>query len=59
MRKILHNRVEPSQNEIRRNQDFDLVLKKYRESQRYWRSPWFYGAVGLASITCFFLLTLF
>ncbi len=59
MRRILQNRTEPSQNEIKRNQDFDLVLKKYRESQRYWHSMWFYGTVGLASITCFFLLTFF
>ena len=56
MRKILHNRVEPSQNEVRNNQDFDLVLKKYRESKKYWQTPWFYGAGGLASITSFLCL---
>jgi hypothetical protein len=53
MRKILFNREEPHSNEIRKNQDFDLVLKKYREAKLYWQSPWFYGAIGIASITCF------
>jgi hypothetical protein len=56
MRKILYNRVEPNENEIRNNQNFDLVLKKYREAKRYWQNPWFYGAVGLASITSFLCL---
>ena len=58
MRKILYNRVEPNQIEIRNNQDFGLVLKKYRESKRYWQTPWFYGAVGLASVTSFLYLLL-
>ena len=56
MRKILHNRVELSQNEVKNYQNFDLVLQKYRESKKNWQNPWFYGAVGLASITSFLCL---
>jgi hypothetical protein len=50
MRKILFNRDEPSAHEIKGKQDFDLVIKKYKENRHYWQSPWFYGSVGLASI---------
>ena len=49
MRKILLNRKVPSSSEIKRRQDFELVLKKYKEYKDYWRNPWFYGIVGLAS----------
>ena len=50
MRKILFNREEPDSYEIKDKQDFDLVLKKYREYKNYWQNPWFYGAIGFASI---------
>lgn len=56
MRKILCNRDEPDAHEIRSRQDFDLVIKKYNENKDYWRNPWFYGAIGLASILSSFLL---
>ena len=50
MRKILLNRVEPDAHELRKRQDFDLVIKKYQERKDYWKNPWFYGSIGLASI---------
>ena len=59
MRKILHNRIEPSAYEIRNRQDFDLVLKKYQQSKSYWKNPWFYGSIGVASIlSSLFLLSI-
>ena len=60
MRKILHNRIEPSAYEIRNRQDFDLVLKKYQQSKNYWKNPWFYGSsIGVASIlSSLFLLSI-
>ena len=33
MRKILFNRDEPSAHEIKGKQDFDLVIKKYKENE--------------------------
>lgn len=50
MRKILFNRDEPSAHEIKGKQNFDRVIEKYKENKQYWKSPWFYGSVGLASI---------
>ena len=58
MRKILHNRNEPSAHEIRNRQDFDLVIKKYKPSINYWKNPWFYGSIGLASILSSLLLSI-
>jgi len=57
MRKILLNRKEPSSSEIKRRQDFDLILKKYNKYKDYWRSPWFYGTVGLSSLISLFLIS--
>ena len=57
MRKILLNRKVPSSSEIKRRQDFELVLKKYKEYKDYWRSPWFYGTVGLASFLSILILS--
>jgi len=57
MRKILLNRKEPSSSEIKRRQDFDLILSKYKEYKDYWRSPWFYGTVGLSSLISLFLIS--
>jgi hypothetical protein len=58
MRKILLNRKVPSSSEIKRRQDFELILKKYKEYKDYWRSPWFYGIVGLASFLSISVLCL-
>ena len=59
MRKILFNRDEPNAHEIRKRQDFDLVIKKYQERKDYWKNPWFYGSIGLASIiSSLFLMSL-
>ncbi len=58
MRKILLNRKEPSSSEIKRRQDFDLILKKYNKYKDYWRSPWFYGTVGLASLLSLLILSI-
>ena len=59
MRKILHNRNEPSSHEIRNRQDFDLVVKKYKRYKDYWKNPWFYGSIGVASIlSSLFLLSI-
>ena len=59
MRKILFNRDEPDAHEIRKRQDFDLVIKKYQERKEYWKNPWFYGSIGLASIiSSLFLMSL-
>jgi hypothetical protein len=56
MRKILYNRDEPGAHEIKKRQDFDLVIKKYQENRDYWKNPWFYGSIGLASIASTLLL---
>ena len=50
MRKILFNKKELSSDQIKSMRDFDLVLKKVQAQRDYWKSPWFYGTVGLASI---------
>ena len=33
----------------------DLVLKKVKAQNDYWKSPWFYGTIGLASILSFLM----
>ena len=59
MRKILYNRNEPSAHEIRKKQDFNLVVKKYNRNKDYWKNPWFYGSIGIASIlSSLFLLNM-
>ena len=59
MRKILFNRDEPDTHEIRKRQDFDLVIKKYQKRQDFWKNPCFYGSIGLASIiSSLFLMSL-
>jgi hypothetical protein len=55
MRKILFNKKELSLDQIKSMRDFDLVLKKVQAQRDYWRSPWFYGTVGLASILSFLM----
>jgi len=55
MRKILFNKKELSSNQIRSMRDFDLVLKKVQAQRDYWKSPWFYGTVGLASLLSFLM----
>jgi hypothetical protein len=53
MRKILFNHEDPSSKEIQSRRDFDLVLKKVSAQREYWRNPWFYGAIGFASVLSF------
>lgn len=53
MRKILFNKKELSSQEIKEMRDFDLVLKKVQAQRDFWKSPWFFGAIGLASILSF------
>ena len=51
MRKFLFNYKEPSSEDVRSMRDFDLVLKKIKVQRDYWNNPWFYGAIGFASIS--------
>ncbi len=55
MRKILFNKKELSSEQIKSMRDFDLVLKKVQAQRDYWKSPWFYGTIGLASILSFLM----
>jgi len=55
MRKILFNKKELSSDQIKSMRDFDLVIKKVQAQRDYWKSPWFYGTVGLASILSFLM----
>ena len=55
MRKILFNKKELSSEQIKSMRDFDLVLKKVQAQRDYWRNPWFYGTIGLASILSFLM----
>ena len=55
MRKILFNKKELSSDQINNMRDFDLVLKKVQAQREYWRSPWFYGTIGLAPILSFLI----
>ncbi|MEJ6686609.1 MAG: hypothetical protein QNK70_04960 [Crocinitomicaceae bacterium] len=55
MRKILFNYQDPSSEDVQSKRDFDLVLKKVKAQQDYWKSPWFYGAIGFASISSFLI----
>lgn len=51
MRKFLFNYKEPTSEDVRSMRDFDLVLKKIKVQRDYWNNPWFYGAIGFASIS--------
>ena len=51
MRKFLFNYKGPSSEDVRSMRDFDLVLKKIKVQRDYWNNPWFYGAIGFASIS--------
>ena len=53
MRKILFNKKELSSKEIKEMRDFDLVLKKVQAQRDFWKSRWFFGTIGLASILSF------
>ena len=53
MRKILFNKKELNSQEIKEMRDFDLVLKKVQAQRDFWKSPWFFGTIGLASILSF------
>jgi hypothetical protein len=55
MRKILFNKKELSSEQIKGMRDFDLVLKKVQAQRDYWKNPWFYGTIGLASILSFLM----
>ena len=55
MRKILFNKKELSSDQVKSMRDFDLVLKKVQAQRDYWRSPWLYGTIGLASILSFLM----
>ncbi len=55
MRKILFNKKELSSDQINNMRDFDVVLKKVQAQRQYWRNPWFYGTIGLASILSFLM----
>lgn len=55
MRKILFNKKELSSEQIKDMRDFDLVLKKVQSHRDYWKNPWFYGTIGLASILSFLM----
>lgn len=55
MRKILFNKKELSSDQIKSMRDFDLVLKKVQAQRDYWKNPWFYGTIGLASILSFLM----
>ena len=55
MRKILFNKKELSSDQINNMRDFDFVLKKVQAQRQYWRNPWFYGTIGLASILSFLM----
>lgn len=56
MRKILFNKKELSSDQIKSMRDFDLVIKKVQAQRDYWRNPWFYGTMGLASILSILML---
>lgn len=56
MRKILFNKKELSSDQIKNMRDFDLVIKKVQAQRDYWRNPWFFGAMGLASILSILML---
>ena len=55
MKKILFNKKELNSQEIKEMRDFDLVLKKVQAQRDFWKSPWFFGTIGLASILSFLL----
>jgi hypothetical protein len=53
-RKINLDRPTPSKEYIESKQDFNEVFQGYKlMSKSFWKNPWFYGPVGLASIAFF------
>jgi hypothetical protein len=55
--KIIVDGIEPSKNEIYAKQNFSKVLKEYHKKKpTIFRSPWFYGVVGLSSLLFFTLI---
>jgi hypothetical protein len=56
-RKINLDRPTPSKEYIESKQDFNEVLKGYKfMSKSFWKNPWFYGPVGVASLAFFITL---
>jgi hypothetical protein len=55
--KIIIDGIEPSKNEINSKQNFSKVLKEHEKSKPIiFRSPWFYGIIGLSSLLFFTLV---
>ena len=55
-RKIILDRGHISSKEIAERQDFDELLKSFKAPPNpYWKSIWFWGTTGVASLGLFFL----
>lgn len=49
--KIIVDGIEPTKNEINAKQNFSRLLQEYQKKKpAIFRSPWFYGVVGLSSL---------
>jgi hypothetical protein len=58
-RKINLDRPHISSEEINANQNFQEVLKNFKMSKPpIWKTPWFWGSIGLASVCTALLLTI-
>lgn len=49
MIKILVDRAKPTSEEIKKHQDFELILNKASANQTKKIIPWYFGVIGLAS----------
>lgn len=49
MIKILVDRAKPTSEDIKKHQNFDLILNKVSASETKKIIPWYFGVVGLAS----------
>ncbi|WP_107039832.1 hypothetical protein [Brumimicrobium mesophilum] len=58
-RKLVYNRWKIPSEEIRKNQDFDAILKNvHKEPVVYWKSIGFWGTAGMSAVALFLIISL-
>ena len=56
--KLIYNRWQVSSEEIKKNQDFDALVRRVeKDSSWQWKSIGYWGTVGTSAVALFFLLT--
>nr|WP_299201571.1 hypothetical protein [uncultured Brumimicrobium sp.] len=57
--KLIYNRWKVSSDEIKKNQNFDALVKKVKKNSSWqWQSIGFWGTVGVSTVALFFLVNL-